>query len=145
MFVTAWKYWTGGRYKIRSFTVVKLVFHILDVPGSTLFLEASSLAVYNFWFRGWAASNVESFTTFRQPFQMPCLGRMCSGGFSFKVATAIFAETLKNFSVFDVANPESRSCTLKTSRVNLSGVYRSLHSRLLRCAQCGLSFYSPNH
>jgi hypothetical protein len=36
-------------------------------------------SVYNFVFRGWAASNVENYTTFRQTIQLPSSGLMCIG------------------------------------------------------------------
>lgn len=47
--------------------------------GRTLTTE-----IYNFGFRGWAASNVVGFATFRQALQLPSLGWMCAGRLSSK-------------------------------------------------------------
>jgi hypothetical protein len=41
--------------------------------------KEQNLILYNFGFRGWAASNVENYSTFRQTLQLPSSGWICNG------------------------------------------------------------------
>jgi hypothetical protein len=113
-----------------------------------------SILVQNFGFRGWAASNVESYPTFWQTLQLPSSGWICVDwafleaiyragsrrppaactvyGFALKVATAMSAETLDNFQYSSWLIHESQSFTFVSGFENY-GILYSVSAVFLIC------------